>query len=173
MGSLSNNSKDITFKTEESQDESSYYYNLRKDNSLKSKSCKNQSTNNQSETTENSRIIDLNEKTIPFKFEWKEGGNEVKITGSFLNNWKEQMYMKKNLSTGFFEIILNISKSVHQFKFIVDKKWACSPNYRTIKENNNINNTIDLTNFDPNIKNDNESLNFKESKKKKKTNKKR
>ena len=62
---------------------------------------------------------------------------------------------------------------MHQFKFIVDKKWACSPNYRTIKENNNINNIIDLTNFNPNIKNINESLNFKESKKKKKTNKKR
>ena len=57
----------------------------------------------------------------------EEMGNEVKITGSFLNNWKEQMYMKKILSTGYFEIILNISKSVHQFKFIVDKKWACSP----------------------------------------------
>ena len=75
---------------------------------------------------------------------------------------------EKKLKHRIFEIILNISKSVHQFKFIVDKKWVCSPNYRTIKENNNINNTIDLTKFDPNIKNDNESLNFKESKKKKK-----
>ena len=33
----------------------------------------------------------------------EEMGNEVKITGSFLNNWKEQMYMKKNLSTGFLK----------------------------------------------------------------------
>ena len=77
--------------------------------------------------------------------------------------------MKKNINTGFFEIELNITKGIHQFKFIVDKKWECSSNYLTIKEKNNINNIIDLTNYEPNQKSDyNKWLNSKENKKKKK-----
>ena len=60
--------------------------------------------------------------------------------------------MKLNLNTGFFEIILYISKSIHQFKFIVDNHWACAPNYSTINEKNHTNNIIDLTNYNPNEK---------------------
>ena len=164
MGSISSSSKNNKTKACESQDENSYDFELKSENSKK-----NQSTNIQSEISEKSIISDTNENKIPYKFEWKEGGRNIKITGSFLNDWKDQLEMKKNLNTGFYEIILNIPKGIHQFKFIVDKKWECSSNYLTIKEKNNINNIIDLTNYEPNQKSDyNKWLNSKENKKKKK-----
>lgn len=169
MGSVSSNSKENNTKLSESQDDNnSYEFILKSENSFKNFE-KNPSTNVQSEISENSIILDLNENKIPYKFEWKQGGKNVKITGSFLNNWKEQIEMKKNSNTGFFEIVLNIAKGIHQFKFIVDKKWECSSDYLTIKDKNNINNIIDLTNYNPNKKlDDNKWLNFKENKKKKK-----
>ena len=46
--------------------------------------------------------------------------------------------MNKNPNTRFYEITLNITKDIHQFKFIVDKKWVCSPKYETFNEKNNI-----------------------------------
>jgi len=91
---------------------------------------------------------------IPFKFEWKEGGNKVTITGSFLSNWTVYIDMVKNPETGFFEFNVNLTREVHQFKFIVDNVWKCSINYLTTNDGNgNVNNVIDLTNF---IINDNE-----------------
>ena len=170
MGSQSSNSKTNKSKINESQDESSYDYELKTENTVGVRNSKNLSTNGQSETAENTKILDSNEKKILYKFEWKERATEVQIAGSFLNNWNEILNMKKNINTGFFEIILNISKSVHQFKFIVDKQWACSPNYTMINEKNNTNNIIDLTNYIPNvIGNDiDESTNSKNNRKKKK-----
>lgn len=170
MGSHSSNSKTNKSKINESQDESSYNYELKSENTVNIRNSKNLSTNGQSETAENTKILDLNEKKFPYKFEWKEGGTEVQISGSFLNNWNEKKIMKKNINTGFFEIILNISKSVHQFKFIVDNQWVCSPNYTTINEKNNTNNIIDLTNYNPSDKysDNDESDNSQKNKKKKK-----
>ena len=168
MGSVSSNSKENFSRIKESLDESSYDYELKTDNTTKIKNEKNISTIGQSETAEITKILDLNEKKIPYKFEWKEGGNDVKIAGSFLNNWKDQKIMKKNSNTGFFEIIINIPKGVNQFKFIVDNKWTCSPNYLAINEKNNTNNIIDTTNYNSNEMNDNEPINSKEAKKRKK-----
>ena len=92
----------------------------------------------------NKEINDL----IQYKFEWKEGGTDVKITGSFLENWKKQETMKKNINTNFFEITLDIPKGIHQFKFIIENNWICSKDYQIIKDkNNNYNNEIDLTNY--------------------------
>ena len=170
MGSQSSNSKTNKSKINVSQDENSYDYELKTENTVNIRNSKNHSSNGQSETAENTKIIDSNEKKIPYKFEWKEGGTEVQIAGSFLNNWNEKINMKRNINTGFFEIILNISKSVHQFKFIVDKQWVCSPKYTTINEKNNTNNIIDLTNYNPNDtnKDNDESDNSQKNKKKKK-----
>ncbi len=100
---------------------------------------------------------------IPFKFEWKEGGNKVTITGSFLTNWTVYIDMVKNPETGFFEFNVNLTREVHQFKFIVDNVWKCSINYLTTNDGNgNVNNVIDLTNF---ISNEKEENNKNESEK--------
>ena len=172
MGSLaSSNSKDDedNSKKKESQEDSSYDYELKVDKKYLVNKNKNYSITEQSDTAENSKIIDLKEKSISYKFEWKEGGTEVKMAASFLNYWGEKVNLKKNPSSGIFEIVLNVPKAVHQFKFIVDKKWVCSSYYKTIKERNNTNNIIDLTNYNPNEKYDvDESLNSTDNKKKKK-----
>jgi hypothetical protein len=150
-----------TSKLFNSQNESYY------DNELRSQNLnnKNQSTNNQSETAENSKIIEPKVQKVPFKFEWKEGGGNVEIAASFLDNWKKQVEMKKNLNTGFFEVTLDVPKGIQQFKFIVDNIWVYSPNYSIINDKNNINNIIDFTNYPPNNAND---MNKSTAKKKKK-----
>ena len=145
MGAVSSISKDVSNIINESQDDSSEYeFRLLK--AIKDKKDKNQSQS-QNESTINTKN-EIKEEKIPFKFEWKEGGNKVLITGSFLNNWKIFQPMIKNLYTGIYEIIINLSKGIHQFKFIIDDKWKCSHYYRIIYDtSNNPNNFIDLTNY--------------------------
>ena len=147
MGTVSSVSRDInTNKISDSQDESSEF-DLKLLNSLKKMNNKYQSQA-QSETRENTKVTVVNDQKIPYKFEWKDGGNEVKITGSFFDNWSRCEQMKKNLSTGTYEIIIELPKGIHQFKFIVDNKWACSQDYAIIHDvSNNSNNIIDLTNY--------------------------
>jgi hypothetical protein len=99
--------------------------------------------------TEN-KTEDKKQNLFPYKFEWKGPGNNVVLTGSFLENWKKYEPLKKNVSTGSFERIEYLSKTRHYFKFIVDNKWMCSNLYYTIKDkSNNLNNFIDLTNYIP------------------------
>ena len=161
MGTVSSVSKDInTNKISDSQDESSEF-DLKLLNSLKKINNKFQSQA-QSETRENTKVTVINDQKIPYKFEWKDGGNDVRITGSFLDNWSRKEEMKKNLSTGVYEIIIELPKGIHQFKFIVDNQWACSKNYTIIHDNlNNSNNIIDLTNYT----NENNDSNIKKKKK--------
>ena len=147
MGTISSVSKELRHnKIADSQDESSEF-EFKALNSSKNINKINQSQI-QSETRENTKETNLNEQKISYKFEWKDGGNDVKISGAFLDNWKKQLEMKKNLSTGIYEIVLNIPKGIHQFKFIVDNQWVCSKYYKIINDsNNNYNNIIDTNNI--------------------------
>ena len=105
----------------------------------------------QSDTRENTKISEIKEETFPYKFIWNQGGKNVKITVTFLDNWEKELEMKKNIKTGYFEITINLSKEKYEFKFIVDNKWLCSQLYETIKDKNNYNNIIDFTNYSSNI----------------------
>lgn len=91
---------------------------------------------------------------IPFKFEWKEKDNnpdselEIMLTGTFLNNWDSFVKMEKNLDTNNYEYKILLPRAKHLFKYIVNNKWKCSDLYPTEKDNsNNLNNYIDLTNY--------------------------
>ena len=106
------------------------------------------------EITENKNIKNIKnnetEKLYPFKFEWKGSGSVVVLAGSFLNDWKEFKQMVKNEETQIFELIVELPKKIHYFKFIVDNKWVCSSQYQTIMDNShNQNNYIDLTKYIP------------------------
>ena len=108
---------------------------------------KSSSSNNISEKNTNDKETKKDER-IPFKFEWKEGGNKVQITGTFLANWTMFIDMVKNPQTNNFEFNINLSKINHEFKFIVDGVWKCSKFYPIIKDDaGNENNVINLTNF--------------------------
>ena len=140
MGTDTTKSKDRTLKISESMDESAEYdfkFNYMKNNSTQTQSL------HQSETTENTKVPESND-LIPFKFEWKESGTDVKISGSFLDNWDRKEPLKFNSESKSYEITLNIPRGLNQFKFIVDDKWVCSKYYKIIKDkSNNDNNEID------------------------------
>ena len=166
--SKDNNTSKINNSNNESYHELDY--ELKSQNLLQDFLNKNQLTNTKTEieTTEDTKIIVSSEINIPFKFEWSEGGRNVKLAGSFLDNWKKQVEMTKNMNTGFFEVNLDIPIGIHQFKFIVDKKWACSSKYAIINDKNNTNNIIDITNHNSHKINNNNYDNDKRHIKKRK-----
>jgi hypothetical protein len=145
MGTANSISKDINNTVKESQDESSEYeckiFHSLKDNNSKYLS------QGHTESTFNTKN-EINEEKIPFKFEWIEGGSEVFIAGTFLDNWKTFKRLEKNSATGIFEVIIYISKDIHQFKFIIDNIWKCSRNYKIVYDiSHNKNNIIDLKRY--------------------------
>ena len=167
MGTDTTKSKDRTLKISESMDESAEFdfkFNYMKNNSTQTQSL------HQSETTENTKVPESND-LIPFKFEWKESGTDVKISGSFLDNWDRKEPLKFNSESKSYEITLNIPRGLNQFKFIVDDKWVCSKYYKIIKDkNNNDNNEIDTNAINESTMNssmnNNNILDIKKKKKK-------
>jgi len=111
-----------------------------------------ENTDNSSLTTttecfENSKYQD---KFVNFTFEWKGEGKNVTLAGEFLNNWKSPLAMIKNKETGIYERKLFLPRTKLCFKFVIDSNWVCSSQYPTTKDNsNNVNNFIDLTNYNP------------------------
>jgi hypothetical protein len=86
-----------------------------------------------------------NDIKIPTLFQWKEGGNNILITGSFCG-WSHRFAMLKNEKNNYYELKLFLPKGEYQFKFIVDNIWRCSNFYSTVTDqNNNTNNILDNT----------------------------
>ena len=103
------------------------------------------SLNDNSEKNENNDENISNEIKIPTLFQWKEGGNNIVITGSFCG-WSRQFSMLKNKNNNFYEVLLYLPKGEYQFKFIVDNVWKCSNYYKTVTDTNgNTNNYLDNT----------------------------
>ena len=130
-------------------------FNIVKDYSIETEelSLSNQTKENtdNSSITMNSEIYDNKNKYIYYKFEWIGKGRNVLLSGDFSDNWKTKIYMKKNEETGIFEVILPLERKKFNFKFIIDGDWVCSKQYQTTYDNhNNLNNFIDLTNFNKN-----------------------
>ena len=74
-------------------------------------------------------------------FEWKYGGGDVKIYGSF-NNWKEGYKMKKH---GFmWKITLILDSKLYQYKFFVDNEWRYDSDTFIVNNNGNINNVVNI-----------------------------
>ena len=87
----------------------------------------------------------INNIKIPTLFQWKEGGNNILITGSFCG-WSHRFTMTKNKKNNFYELTLYLPKGEYQFKFIIDNIWKCSNFYPTVTDlNNNTNNVLDNT----------------------------
>ena len=108
----------------------------------------NEYTEKSSMTTTTENIDNLMNR-VPYKFEWKGEGNQVLLTGDFLD-WKGKIIMKKNKNTGYFEVVIPLERKKHRFKFIVDGNWACTNQYPTEPdEHNNLNNFISLNDYYP------------------------
>ena len=96
--------------------------------------------NNSEETFEDSNKFKKN-----YTFLWDEGGNDVKITGSF-SDWKIKFQMTKDPNNQIFKCILPLGNEIYQYKFIVDGEWKFSKKFPTKDDGNgNINNIIDNT----------------------------
>ena len=108
----------------------------------------NEYTEKSSMTTTTENIDNLMNR-VPYKFEWKGEGNQVLLTGDFLD-WKGKIIMKKNENTGYFEVVIPLERKKHRFKFIVDGNWACTNQYPTEPdEHNNLNSCISLNDYYP------------------------
>lgn len=149
MGQSQNHSEKNTELLNELQDkkfdntlrEYSSYKGIRSESgSLQMRKC----TNEMSEShRSNFTPTDVHNELVEALFVWKEGGNEVFITGSF-SNWKQWMSLEK--VGDCFRLKILLPKEKHWFKFIVDKQWVCSTNYCSETDQyGNINNFIDLT----------------------------
>ena len=106
-------------------------------------------------STKTDSIIEIKSDKVKFKFEYKPDIKynnrkiEVLLVGSFLNNWDNFIIMEKNAQSQNYEYETYLSKKIHYFKFIVNNKWLCSDLYPSIyDESNNLNNFIDLTNYE-------------------------
>ena len=127
--------------------QSNIYYN----DSLSYKGVKTETTsiniNSQSGNSSTSDKVEniSNDIKIPTLFQWKEGGNNIIITGSFCG-WSHNFAMTKNEKTNIYELTLYLPKGEYQFKFIVDNIWRCSNFYPTVTDqNNNTNNVLNNT----------------------------
>ena len=139
----------------------SSYYGIITDTSSRME----EQVNAQNSISENSLDKSIENK-VPTKFEWKEGGKNVLLTGSFCN-WNQKFVLNKNNNTNFFELILYLPKGTHQFKFIVDDVWKCSIYYPIISDsNNNDNNIFDNSFFFESFNNNNNNNNNNKYKKK-------
>ena len=130
-----NKYNDFTEKTEETQPDS---------NAIKKKNIKKNINN--------------------YTFIWDEGGNNVKLIGSF-SNWKQQYEMEKDEKDNIYKFSLPLNNEKYQYKFIVDGVWKCSKKQSTIDDGKgNINNILDLTNIKPKEEIKKKSISKKNSK---------
>ena len=93
--------------------------------------------------------VDSNSTKSIYTFIWDEGGNNVKLIGSF-SNWKQQFEMEKDKNENLFKFSLSLNNDKYQYKYIVDGEWKCSKKQKTIDDGKgNVNNLLDLTNAKP------------------------
>ena len=146
---LSNEEEDMSdykgIKTSDGEGESK--------NSLNTKSEEeNENTSSSNDDIDNLKINGKSDR-VSITFEWDLEGNSVYVTGSFCN-WKQFFLMQKN-DKGKFILSLDLTKSIHQYKFKVDEEWKCNPKKPICEDiDGNCNNYIDASNYQKsNIKN--------------------
>ena len=111
---------------------------------------KENNNNDFTEKTEETRAESNTVKTkLNYTFIWDEGGNNVKLIGSF-SNWKQKYDMEKDEKEQIYKISIPLNNEKYQYKFIVDGVWKCSKKQNTIDDGKgNINNELDLTKAKP------------------------
>lgn len=132
---------------EENQDKLSDYnnYDINKDNDNNDYKDNNKSTED-TNTYTNSNSAKNNQN---YTFTWDEGGNNVKLIGSF-SNWVKYYDMEKDENDQIFKFSLPLENGKYQYKFIVDGVWKYSKKQNTEDDGKgNINNILDIAYIKP------------------------
>ena len=157
------NDEDNDDNVEDNQDKLSDYnnYNNDKDNNNNEYKDNNNKSTDDTNTNTNSNSAKNNHNYI---FTWDEGGNSVKLIGSF-SNWTKYYDMEKDEKDQIFKFSLPLENGKYQYKFIVDGVWKCSKKQNTEDDGKgNINNILDLTNIKPKEEIKNNNISKKNSK---------
>jgi len=89
------------------------------------------------------------DELVPMVFKWSGGGKRVFITGTF-NQWSKPIPMHR--SGNDFSYIMNLPKTKHMFKFLVDSEWKYASDQPTnVDMSGNVSNFVDLSKFHPEI----------------------
>ena len=132
----------------ENQEKISDYDNYNDNDKSDDNYNKSNKYNDFTEKTEETHADSNNTKNKQsfYTFIWDEGGENVKLIGSF-SNWKQKYEMEKDEKDQIYKFSLPLNNEKYQYKFIVDGVWKCSKNQETIDDGKgNINNILDLTN---------------------------
>ncbi|KAL5041264.1 hypothetical protein BDW71DRAFT_212290 [Aspergillus fruticulosus] len=75
---------------------------------------------------------------VPTTIEWTAGGNEVYVTGSFVN-WEEKVRLhKSDNNPDILSTKLSLRPGIHHLKFIVDGEMRVSPNLPAAVDHTNV-----------------------------------
>ena len=82
-------------------------------------------------------------ESVPVMFKWTHGGQRVYLTGTF-NGWAKEGIPMVRSGQEFYQI-LEISKGVHEYKFLVDGEWKFSLDQPVLQDiGGNVNNVVDI-----------------------------
>ena len=168
---INNKKQTILFSSEKKVEQNQENEKIRNiaDNNLSCAEDVNKSTKTDS-------IIETRQEKVKFKFNYKPDIKyfnkkiEVLLVGTFMKSWDNYVIMKKNFQNHLYEYEAFLERKLYFFKFIVNNKWLCSNLYPTkLDESNNLNNWIDLKNYEEeeetetSLNNQNNIFNFQET----------
>ena len=140
------NDEDNDDNVEDNQDKLSDYNNYNNDKDNNNNDYKDNNNKSTDDTNTNSSSSKNNHNYI---FTWDEGGNNVKLIGSF-SNWTKYYDMEKDEKDQIFKFSLPLENGKYQYKFIVDGIWKWSKKQNAEDDGKgNINKILDLTNIKP------------------------
>jgi hypothetical protein len=83
------------------------------------------------------------DERVPVMFKWTHGGQRVYVTGTF-NNWAKEGIPMVRSGQEFYQIV-DVSKGVHEYKFLVDGEWKFSHEQPVLQDTGgNVNNVVDI-----------------------------
>lgn len=100
---------------------------------------------------------------MPIVLNWRGGGKEVFVTGTFANEWRSKILLKKTAGHGAphpgrrtnagkeeHTVVLHLPPGTHRLKFIVDDRWRVSRELPTATDGDgNLVNYLEIPNVGP------------------------
>ncbi|PWN54431.1 AMPKBI-domain-containing protein [Violaceomyces palustris] len=86
--------------------------------------------------------------SMPIVLTWRAGGKEVFVTGTFANEWRSKIPLRR--SKRDHSCVLHLPPGTHRLKFIVDDRWRVSRDLATATDGDgNLVNYVEIPNVGP------------------------